>query len=90
MTDQKRRHLAQADWHIAECKAPIARQEQLIRRMTQRGQSTEWAEDMLIALKMSLRAFEKHGKLGTNRKCAGCQLDVPNQISEQAYDFEIP
>jgi hypothetical protein len=28
--------------------------------------------------------------LGTNRKCAGCQLDVPNQISEQAYDFEIP
>jgi hypothetical protein len=28
--------------------------------------------------------------LGTNRTCAGCQLDVPNQISEQAYDFEIP
>jgi hypothetical protein len=57
------RHLPQADRHIAECKAYLARQEQLIRQMTQRGQSTEWTEDMLIALKMSLRAFEKHRKL---------------------------
>ena len=31
MTDQERRHLAQADRHIAECKALIARQEELVR-----------------------------------------------------------
>src|SRR5262245_37951347 len=45
MTDQARRHLAQADRHIAECKALIARQEELVRRITQRGQPTNWAED---------------------------------------------
>jgi hypothetical protein len=60
MTDQERRHLAQADRHIAECKEHIACQKKLIGQLTQRGQSTLWAEDMLEALHASLRAFEKH------------------------------
>ena len=65
MTDQEqeRRHLAQADRHIAECKTLIARQEQLVRRIAQRGQPTDWAKDTLWALESSLRAFEAHRKL---------------------------
>jgi hypothetical protein len=31
----------------------------------------EWAEDMLIALKTTLRAFEKHRKLLTKRANGG-------------------
>src|SRR5262245_12037679 len=58
MTDQARRHLAQADRHIAECKTLIARQEDLVRRVAQRGQPTDWAEDTLHALQSSLHAFE--------------------------------
>ena len=61
--DQERRHLAQADRHIAECKSLIARQEELVRRITQRGQSTDWAEDTLNAFQSSLDAFEAHRKL---------------------------
>jgi hypothetical protein len=61
--DQERRHLAQADRHIAECKALIVRQQELVRRIAQRGQQTDWAEDTLNALQSSLRAFEAHRKL---------------------------
>jgi hypothetical protein len=61
--DHERRHLAQADRHIAQCKRHIARQKQLLEQIRQRGQPTEWAEHMLMALKGSLRAFEKHRKL---------------------------
>jgi hypothetical protein len=60
MTDQERRHLAQADRHIAECKALIARQQELVRRIAQRGQPTDWAEDTLRAFESNLRAFEAH------------------------------
>ena len=63
MTDQERRHLAQADRHVAQCKGHIAPQEELIRQLAQRGQSTLWAEDSLEALQTSLRAFEAHRKL---------------------------
>jgi len=63
MTDQERRHLTQSDRHIAECKALIARQEGLVRRIAQRRQPTDWAEDTLKALQSSLRAFEAHRKL---------------------------
>jgi hypothetical protein len=63
MIDQERRHLAQADRHIAKCKVLIARQEELLRRITERGQPTDWAEDTLRALESSLRAFEAHRKL---------------------------
>ena len=58
MTDQERRHLAQADRHIAECKALIARQEELVRRIAQRGQPTDWAQNTLRAFESNLRAFE--------------------------------
>jgi hypothetical protein len=63
MTDQERRHLAQADRHIAECREAIARQQELIRRIAQRGESTEVAEGTLEALHSSLQAFERHRKL---------------------------
>jgi hypothetical protein len=41
MTGQERRHLAQADWHIAECKTHIACQQKLIREIAQHVLSTE-------------------------------------------------
>jgi hypothetical protein len=49
--NQERKHLAQADRHIAECKGHIANHEEVIRQLAQRGQPTLWAEDMLDALK---------------------------------------
>jgi hypothetical protein len=64
MIDQERRHLAQA---YRPSKDFIARQKELIRRMAQRGQSTEWAEHMLEALDVSLRVFEQHRKLIVSR-----------------------
>ena len=63
MIDQERRDLAQADRQIAECKEHIARQQELIWRIAQRGQSTEAAEGMLEVLHSSLQAFERHRKL---------------------------
>jgi hypothetical protein len=63
MDSRNPRHLAQADRQIAKCKGHIARQEQGIQQMTQQGQSTAWAEDLLEALQVRLRAFEKHRKL---------------------------
>jgi len=71
MTDQERKHLAQADRHIAECKGHIANQEEVIPQLAQRGQLTLWAEDMLDALKGSLRAFEMHRKLIVSQN--GCR-----------------
>jgi hypothetical protein len=62
MRDMERRHLAQADRNIAECKAPIARQEKFIWQMRQRGQETAWAQDTLEAFQSSLRAFGQHRK----------------------------
>jgi hypothetical protein len=59
MTDMERKHLAEADRHIAKCKAQLARQQKIIRQMTLRGQSTLWPRDMLGALETSLRAFER-------------------------------
>lgn len=61
MTDQERRHLVQADRHIAECKILIARQEELVRRIARQGQPTDWTEDTLC--ESSLRVFEAHRKL---------------------------
>ena len=63
MTEQERKHLAQAERHIAQCKGHIARQQELIQEIAHRGHSTEWAEDLLRVLEMSLRAFENHRKL---------------------------
>ena len=61
--DLERKHLAQADRHIADCKALIARQEELVRRIAQRGQPTDWAEDTLHVLESSLHMFEQHRRL---------------------------
>ena len=58
MTDMERKHLAEADRHIAKCKAQVARQQKIIRQMTLRGQSTLWARDMLGAMETSL--LERH------------------------------
>jgi hypothetical protein len=60
MTDMERKHLAEADRHIAKCKAQVARRQKRIQRMTLHGQSTLWARDMLGTLEASLRAFERH------------------------------
>lgn len=60
MTHMERKHLAEADRHIAKCKAQVARQQKIIRQMTLRAQSTTWARDMLGAMEASLRAFERH------------------------------
>ena len=38
MTDMERKHLAEADRHIAKCKAQVARQQKIIRQMALRGQ----------------------------------------------------
>jgi hypothetical protein len=51
-----RKHLAQADRHIAECKAHIGQQRKLI-ESDAKGHSTEVAEAMLDALKETLRAL---------------------------------
>ena len=58
--DLERTHLAQADRHIADGKTLIARQKEIVRRIAERGQPTDWAEDTLHALESSLRAFEQH------------------------------
>ena len=59
MTDMERTRLAEADRHIAKCKAQVARQQKIIRQMTL-PQSTLWARDMLGALETSLHAFERY------------------------------
>ena len=60
MTDVERKHLAEADRHIAKWRARITRQQKRIRQLTLIGQSTLWARDMLGAMEASLRAFERH------------------------------
>ena len=41
-----------------QCKALIARQQELVRRIAQRGQPTDWAQNTLRAFESNLRAFE--------------------------------
>jgi hypothetical protein len=55
----ERKHLVETDRHIAECKAYIARQRDLIARAIQQGRFTEVAEETLEALETSLRALER-------------------------------
>jgi hypothetical protein len=63
MAVNEREHLAQADRHIAECKAHVARHRELIWEIEQRGNDASWAEEMLQALEETLRVFEKHRQL---------------------------
>ena len=51
MTDHERRHLVQANRHIAECKERIARQRDFIEQLRAGGHDTDLAQSMLDALK---------------------------------------
>jgi hypothetical protein len=61
--DQRRRHLAQAERHIAEAHVYIGRQRELIEMLRRDGHETDLAESMLHAMETSLHAFEHHRKL---------------------------
>jgi hypothetical protein len=54
MTDQERRHLIQADRHIAECKDRITRQRDFIEQLRAGGHDTDLAQSMLNALETGL------------------------------------
>jgi hypothetical protein len=81
MTDMERKHLAEADRHIAKCKAQVARQQKIIRRMTLRAQSTLWARDMLGAMEAGLRAFERHRERILSGSDAG--LNPTSRLAEK-------
>jgi hypothetical protein len=57
----EREHLAQADRHIAQFKAYIACQQELIAAEHERGEPTELAVSMLRALEASLRRWRRTG-----------------------------
>jgi hypothetical protein len=59
MVDE-RAHLAQADRHIAGAKAHIARQEQLIVRLSATGHDVRGAEHFQSVLMDTLKGFERH------------------------------
>jgi hypothetical protein len=59
MTDHERRHLAQADQNIAECKSQIARQREIIEELREGGHETDLAQLMLRVLEGNLLAFER-------------------------------
>jgi hypothetical protein len=59
VTELERKLLVETDRRIAECKAHIAKQRDLIERALEQGRSTEVAEATLEALETSLRTFEK-------------------------------
>jgi hypothetical protein len=67
MTELERKHLVETDRHIAECKAHITKQRELIERAIQKGHSTEVAETTLETLETSLRAFERQRRLLLDR-----------------------
>jgi hypothetical protein len=62
--EQERRHLQQADRHIAEAKVFIARQQEIVERARAKGGSAlSDAIATLDVLESSLRAFEEHRRL---------------------------
>jgi sRNA-binding protein len=63
----EREHLAHADRNIAECKARIERQRQVIRQAEQEGQNTLWAKETLKTWEASLRVFETHRQMIVDR-----------------------
>ena len=56
-------HLAQADWHIGEVRAHIARQRTRVKHALDTAQPSKLAESMLHAFEASLGALEKHRQL---------------------------
>src|SRR5438309_6618719 len=61
--EQQLEHLRQADRHIAEAKALIERQREVVRELMEAGHHTEMAESALRALEGNLQAFERHRDL---------------------------
>jgi hypothetical protein len=55
-------HLAQADRHIVQAQADIARQRALIQQLMQGGPNTNLPERTLAILEETLAAFEQHRK----------------------------
>ena len=62
-SDQERRHLAQADRHIAEAKKRILRQRVVAQTAIKKGRPSPDAEAMLKVLRAHLHAFERHRQL---------------------------
>jgi hypothetical protein len=58
-----KRHLAQANGHIAELKVQVVRQRVIVDYARDTGQRSEIAESLLHALEESLGVFEKHREL---------------------------
>jgi hypothetical protein len=58
--NRAQKHLAQANWHIAELTVQIVRQRVIVKHALDTGQRSEMAESLLDALEGSLRIFEKH------------------------------
>jgi len=58
--DLERKHLEQANRHIAEVEGQITRQRNVITKLKASDHPTEMAESMLSALEGSLHAFERH------------------------------
>jgi hypothetical protein len=54
------KHLAEANWHIAELAVQIRRQRVIVKHALDTGQRSEVAQSLLDALEGSLRIFEKH------------------------------
>ena len=67
MALNEREHLAQADRHIAECRAHVARHHKLIWQSEQRGHDASWVREALQVFKETLRIFEKHRQLIIDR-----------------------
>jgi hypothetical protein len=67
VTELERKHLAETDRRIAECKSYIAKQRELIERAIQRGRSTEVAETTLESLEASLCTLERQRRLLLDR-----------------------
>jgi len=54
--------LSLADQHIVQAEGHVARQLQRIEHMEAKGQDTDLAEDVLLALERSLLAMQEHRK----------------------------
>jgi hypothetical protein len=65
--ERERARLAEADRHIAECKAHIDNQRAGIEQAIRAGHPTDVAESVLDSLEESLRAFERTRRLIIDR-----------------------
>jgi hypothetical protein len=57
------RDLAQADWHIAQAEALIARQQNVLDELHRAGHDTEAARNLLEIMLESLRQMHAHRRL---------------------------